>query len=219
MSTNAEVKWWEDWLVQVPEYDADGVKIERFDISEEYAAHDMLRAAMNPQRENRSVRAGTYTRLEVDDTLWMTDTPAEIADLLPIGGRLAWSESVLIVGLGLGLVLNYCLLHCPAMERIDVVEKEQRVVDAVGPYYLALAKERGIELAIHCVDIHEWRQPRNIWWEVGFFDIWPTITMDDRPEVTRLRNRFRDKVGFFEAWAQRERNSQAKRIRERRGFY
>jgi spermidine synthase len=150
----------------------------------------------------------------------MTDTPAEASDLF--GVDLAMSEvpggSMLIVGLGLGMVLHRAITH-RGMEWIDVVEREDRVVRAVGPYYEALAARHGTKLTIHQADIHEWKRPRNAWWDLGWFDIWADIDMDDRAEVKLLRDRFRRHLGWFGAWAQWERNQQARRIRTKTGLY
>lgn len=208
------------WKVTVPEHDADGVVIRRFQITEREASIDKLRAALNPQRSDRSIDPGWYTRLIVDGTLWMTDTPAEVRDLDSVDMAMRFNRggSMLIVGLGIGLVLHRAITR-RGITRIDVVEREQRVIDAVGPHYLALAAEYGCELHFHCADIHAWRPARGLAWSIGFFDIWADIDMDDRPEVDRLRRRFRSRVRVFDAWAQDERNAQARRIRQRRGFY
>ena len=208
------------WKVTVPEYDAHGVTIDRFEVTQREANFDKLRAAMNPQRSDRSVDAGTYTRLTVDGTLWMTDTPAEVDDLGRVDDLMAMYRggTMLIVGLGLGLVLHRAITR-RGMARIDVVERELRVIEAVGPHYQELAAEHGCKLTIHCADIHDWRHERGLDWTIGFFDIWAHIDMDDRPEVERLRRRFRPRMGHFEAWAQDERNAMAARIRSGRGFY
>ena len=211
--------FWKEWLVTIPEYDKDGVKVSRWEITQEAAWIDQLRSAMNPQRSDRSIQAGTFTRLEVDGVLWMTDTPAEVFDLLEVDEAMgaASGGSMLIAGLGMGLVLNRAIVG-HGMRWIDVVEREQRVIDAVGPHYKALADEHGITLNIHQADIHKWRSPVS-GWDVGFFDIWPTISMDDLPEVKRLRRRFRDRLGWFGAWAEDEMRAQAHRIRTKTGFY
>jgi len=206
------------WKVDVPEYDAHGVLIKRFEVSEREADFDKLRAAFNPQRGDRSVDPGWYTRLTVDGVLWMTDTPAEVRDLRAVDRAMHYAGSMLIVGLGIGLVLNRAILH-HEISAIDVVEREQRVIDAVGPYYSQLAADHAIDLTIHCADIHEWRSPRSLRWDLGFFDIWAHIDLNDMAEVTRLRKRFGPRLGRFEAWAQDERIAQGRRIRSGRGFY
>ena len=211
------------WLVGVPEYDAEGVVIRRFEVTQREADFDKLRTALNPQRGDRSVDAGTYTRLEVDGVLWMTDTPAEVRDLYRIDEIMGQNNggSMLIVGLGLGLVVGRAIT-AHDMKWIDVVEREQRVIDAVGPYYHYLAEQYGCVLNIHHADIHKWRTERGEvapCWGIGFFDIWPHIDSEDMPEVRRLRNRFRPRLVHFEAWAQDERIAQARRIRTGTGWY
>lgn len=212
--------FWKEWLVDVPEYHHDGVDIEQFVITEDQAWLDQLRTAANPQRPDRSIQVGTYTRLSVDGILWMTDTPAEIRDLLEVDDAMGRANggSMLIVGLGLGVVLNRAIVG-HGMQWIDVVEREQRVIDAVGPYYQALAELNGITLNIYCEDIHRLRVPTSRRWDVGFFDIWADIDSDDMPEVTRLRKRFSKRLGTFIAWAQSDRIGQRQRIKNKTGWY
>lgn len=209
----------DEWLVHVPEYDEDGVVIRRMEVTEREQFYDELRTQFNPQRPDRSIKAGTYTQLLVDGQLWMTDTPAEIKDLWPVDSEMLANDSgtMLIAGLGLGVVLNRAIVthHLD----VDVVESEPRVLKAVGPYYAALAEEHGVTLRLHEADIHQWRPPKGSYWDIGFFDIWPSINEDDMPEVTRLRNRFRTRLGWFGAWAQDERIGQRKRRRDKTGWY
>lgn len=209
---DAKPGWWESWKVDVPTVERDGVLIDRFTITEHDESVDRLRAALNPQRADRSVRAGTYSRLTVDGSLWMTDTPAECADLRGVDVELRGATSALIVGLGLGVVLNRAIVT-HGVPRIDVVEVEPRVIEAVGPHYRGLAEARDLDLTIHEADVHRWRPGRWVWWDVGFFDIWAHIDSGDLPEVTRLRRRFRNRLGWFGAWAQTERLAQQRRTR------
>jgi hypothetical protein len=208
------------WKVTVPEYDHDGVLIERFEVTAEYAQMDKLKAAFNPQRSDRSVDPGWYTRLTVDEVLWMTDTPAEVRDVELVDDVMSDHPggTMLIVGLGIGLVLHRAIVR-RGMSAIDVVEREERVLRAVAPHYLELAHAHGCELHFHCADIHQWKVPRGSTWDIGFFDIWPTIDQEDMPEVTRLRKRFHSRTNTFVAWAQDERIAQAKRRRNRTGWY
>jgi hypothetical protein len=201
-----------EWQVTVPPYDHDGVVIERFEVSREEAVTSMFRASFNPQRGDRSVLAGTYTKLTVDGQLWMSDTPAEIRDHDVIDERMAdFPESMLIVGLGLGMVLHRAITAYQ-IPRIDVIERDPRVVTAVESHYQALALEHEVDLTIWTGDVHDFKMPRAAYWDLGFFDIWAHIDLDDLPEVARLRNRFRSRLGRFEAWAQKERIAQKRRI-------
>lgn len=206
------------WLVSVPPYDAEGVVIERFVITEEMANLDKLRAALNPQRGDRSIDPGTFTKLTVDGALWMTDTPAEIRDLRTVDEAMSESWSVLIVGLGLGVVLHRAIT-AHHVGRIDVVEVDKRIIHAVGPHYYWLAKKHDVDLAIHRADIHDWQPERGPRWDVGWFDIWRDINDLDMPEVKRLRDRFRRRLGWSGAWAQNERVAMRRRINSGKWAY
>lgn len=209
-----------DWMVMVPPVNDNGLVIDRFTISKEEAAVSKLRAVLNRQRDDRSTEAGTYTRLTVDGKIWMTDTPAEIRDLFPVDRhmRLLQDEPLLIVGLGLGVVLNRAL-NAYNFQCIDVVESDQRVIDHVWPHYEAIMRRKGIEAHIWHADVHKWKAPRGWHWGLGFFDIWPEIDSDDLPEVSRLRNRFGRRLVHFEAWAQQERLRQKRRLASRKWAY
>jgi len=209
-----------EWLVDLPEYDAEGVLIDRLVVTEAEANLSRLRAAFNPQRGDRSVDAGTYTRLTVDGVVWMSDTPAEVRDHQAVDDELErWENpTMLVAGLGIGLVVHRAITW-HATERIDVVEIDPRVIRAVGAHYAALADDHGVELNIHEADIHQWRAPRGATWDVGWFDIWPTINDEDMPEVKRLRDRFRTRVGWSGAWAQDERIAMKRRIASGRWAY
>lgn len=201
-----------DWRVSVPPYDHDGVVIERFQISARSADLDQLRAAFNPQRGDRSVEAGRYTRLAVDGQLWMTDTPAECEDHFPVDDAIAGrrNASVLIVGLGLGVVLQRAIdLGCT---HIEVVERDQRIIDAVGPHYQDLAAGSEAYVYFHHADIHQWRAGKGSWWDVVWLDIWSAITDEDIPEARRLKHRFRRHADWVGAWADAERAAMKRRI-------
>jgi hypothetical protein len=207
-----------EWLVTVPEYDDEGVVIDHFVITEAEAAIDKMRAAYNPQRGDRSTDAGTYTRLTVDGRIWMTDTPAEVRDHIICDAPMAEAESLLIVGLGMGMIVNRALT-AHDIYRIDIVEIDPRVIRAVGPHYLRMGDDQGCDIRIHEADIHEWRPPNKATWDVGWFDIWPTINDEDMDEVKRLRSRFGRRLGWFGAWAQDERLAMRKRIRSGKWAY
>jgi hypothetical protein len=208
-----------EWLVDLPEYDDEGVVIERFEITEAQATMDKLRAAFNPQRGDRSIDAGTFTRLTVDGAIWMTDTPAEVRDHFVVDEAMArfGGGSMLIAGLGMGMVLHRAIQR-HHMQTIDVVEIDPRVVRAVAPHYVRMADSAGVRLRIWEADIHEWR-PKGMSWDVGWFDIWATIDDDDMAEVKRLRNRFWRRLGWFGAWAQDERIAHRKRVKSGRWAY
>lgn len=205
-----------DWLVDLPMIVRDGVQIERFEVTEAEANLSKMRAAFNPQRGDRSIEAGWYTKLTVDGVMWMSDTPAEVRDHFQIDDLMAETliyrdSSLLIVGLGLGMVLRRAIVH-HMVPRIDVIEYDQRVINTVGPHYHDLARKYGIALGIHQGDIRTYRPPKGATWDLGYFDIWSDINSDDMAEVALLRKRWWRRLGKFVAWAQDERVSQKRRL-------
>ena len=112
VATTRRDESWRQWLVDIPEHEHDGVVVERFEVTEAEAAFDQLRSAINWQRPDRALEAGTFTRLKIDGDVWMTDTPAEIADLWEVDDAMARAQggTVLIVGLGIGLVVRRAIV-------------------------------------------------------------------------------------------------------------
>ena len=209
----------DDWLVTVPPYDDEGVKIERFVITEQDATASKIRALFNPQRSDRSLDAGTYTKLTVDGILWMSDTPAEIRDMYEVDGAMSLIPfgSMLIVGMGIGAVVHRAMQRNIAT--IDVVERDERIVlrrrsalrgDGQGAWRHAADPHHrhppvagtprvvlGHRVLRHLADDHRRRHAGG--------DAAPQAL----PQPSRLVN----------AWAQDERIAENKRIRTGTGFY
>lgn len=148
----------------------------------------------------RYVPPGTYKRLSMGRTTWMTDTPDERRDHLPAvyamaerGGR------VLINGLGLGCVVG-AALSFDHVERVDVVEINPDVIAAIGPHYLndprvVIYEEDAFEFSMQ-------RSRQDARWDVVWHDIWPTICGDNLPEIMRLRRAFACRAGWQGAWVE-----------------
>jgi len=97
-----------------------------------------------------AIRAGEYVGLYRNGSLWMSDTPDEQYDHMPVITNVAKhrAERVLINGLGIGMVLN-AVLHMDCVQHVDVVEIDPDVVALVGPHYAELAEANGKTLTIH----------------------------------------------------------------------
>lgn len=88
----------------VPEGKSGDWKVEKFTVSEEEARFNNARAMFSFSSRGRFIEAGEYTRLMKENTVVMSDTPAELDDH-------RWFIShahgnVLINGLGLGVVVQ-----------------------------------------------------------------------------------------------------------------
>ncbi|WQY99782.1 spermidine synthase [Microbacterium phage MO526] len=178
--------------IDLPEIDQDGVRVSRFEVGKP----DMWAKLAYLQGGGRGLTTpGTYTRLDVDGQLWMSDTDDEMRDhaeayweMSRRGGR------VLIHGLGLGMVVK-AALALPNVEHVDVVEIDPRVIAAVGPHY------EGERCSIHLGDALTLDWPAGTRWSVVWHDIWPEITAGNLPTMHRLHRRFGRRSDWQGSWA------------------
>jgi hypothetical protein len=178
--------------VSLPEIDAEGVRVSRFEVGKP-SVRDRLSYL---QGGGRGLTApGSYTRLDVDGRLWMSDTDDEARDHAEAyweaqrrGGR------VLIHGLGLGMVVG-AVLALPQVEHVDVVEIDPRVARLIGPHY---ESER---CTVHVGDALTYAWPAGSRWNVVWHDIWPEITASNLPEMHRLHRRFGRRADWQGSWA------------------
>ena len=166
--------------------------LRKFAISEKEAKPDQLRCAING-KSSRAVEAGEYWKLTENGYIYMTNTPAEVRG--HYGFIHSASGSVLIAGLGLGMVVQ-ALLDRGKCERIVVVEKSQDVIDLVGPCY----DDPRVEIV--CSDIFDYKPKEHF--DYAWFDIWPDICGDNYAEMKRLHRRFARSVTNKDSWCRRE---------------
>ena len=166
--------------------------LRKFTISEKEAKFDQLRCAIYG-KSSRAVEAGEYWKLTENGYIYMTNTPAEVRD--HYGFIHSASGSVLIAGLGLGMVVQ-ALLDRGKCERIVVVEKSQDVIDLVGPCY----DDPRVEIV--CSDIFDYRPTEHF--DYAWFDIWPEISGDNYPQMKRLHRKFAMSVSNRSSWCRRE---------------
>lgn len=140
--------------------------------------------------------AESYTRLFINDELWMTDAEFESASYYHTL-RDAKGD-ILVGGLGIGFMLPY-LLSRPWITSVTVLEREADVIALVGP------KFQDPKLKIIHADVYEWIPPRKAY-DLIFMDIWPNVpNTDNEVEIEKLRKRYRPalkKGGKFQHWCQ-----------------
>lgn len=168
-----------------------------FEVSREDAEFSRIRAVATQGRE-QPVPMGKYAKLTVEGRLMMTDTPMEQRTNLTFLRKAR--GNVLVAGLGIGMVLEP-LLRKPEVDTVLVIEKFQDVIDLVTPSFKkAIANER---LHVFNEDIFTFR-PNDAWmFDTIYFDIWPTISGDNLPEMERLHNLFRyhlESGGWMSSW-------------------
>lgn len=121
------------------------------------------------------VRPGEYTELRQRDTLWMSDTDAEIRDHLgPIQRAQRVGGHILVNGLGLGLVVQGCL-RAEHVTKVTVVEISPEVIALVAPTYLERFPGR---LEVIQADALEHCPPKGERYTVVWHDIWPEFYRD-----------------------------------------
>jgi len=187
---------YEAMKVDLPEIDADGVRVRKFEIDAATARMSHLRAAIGGGRGR--IEAGWYTRIDVDGTLWMSDTPDEIRDhSYPYWEAQRRGGRVLVNGLGLGMVVG-ALLKLENVEHIDVVELDPRIAEHVGQHYA------GERCTIHVGNAYEMKWPVGTRWTVAWHDIWPDITGDNLPGMHRLHRMYGRRTDWQGSWARWE---------------
>lgn len=148
-----------------------------------------------------------YTRLLVNNRLWMSDTHDEYRDHMwfihQAHGR------VLIHGLGLGCSLK-AILQKPNVEHVDVVEISQQVLDVIGPYF-----ESDPRVNLICDDALTREWPKGMTWDVVWHDIWDVKSVDDLGTTrAKLNRRFARRAGWQGGWAQEFLKAEQRRDRE-----
>ena len=132
-----------------------------------------------------------YCQLWINGELWMSDTRDEMranADVTRARG------TVLIVGLGLGMVLRRVLQNL-TVSAVDVIENNRDVERLVWP---RVGKTDTRARLIHA-DAHDWQAERK--YDFIWLDIW--LNTPEPSAVTDLRKRYRRflrRGGFIGAW-------------------
>lgn len=180
--------------------------VSHFEVTPTNARFTSFRAIVTGRDEY--IPPGRYARLHVGSTLMMTDTPMERRSNLEVIRRAR--GHVLVAGLGLGMILHP-ILKTPEVTRVTVVEKYGDVIRLVGP---SLPQEK---LELVEADIFTWAPEKGTRFDVLYFDIWPTITLDNLPEMATLHRRgarWKAPGAWMGSWKHKE--LQARRDREKR---
>lgn len=183
--------------VDVPEGTRGLWRVERFTVDARGAAtHNQIEARTTVLLglPARSIVPGRYTRLWHDDTVVMSDTPAEMREHLPLIRRAR--DHVLITGLGLGMAVAACLDN-PAVAHVTVVEVAPEVIALVGPHYEARYGDR---LTIVEADAHAWEPPASARYAAVWHDIWPEVSPDNLLSMRQLRDRYRAYADWQGCW-------------------
>ncbi|MER6605710.1 hypothetical protein ABT282_07290 [Streptomyces sp. NPDC000927] len=195
--------------INVPPGEVRGMCIAKFEVvhpDDWTDAHQKRKDVVSPlsywcmERDNRAPKPGWYTRLSEGREVWMSDTTAERRDHAEPVFMMSTSrpERVIINGLGLGMVLAAALTF-DSVKRVDVVERDDRVIELVGPYYLKDDRVR-----IHHADALEQmgRWGADARWDVGWTDIWPDISAGNLGEMKQFTDFYGARCGFHGNWSE-----------------
>ncbi len=196
---------------RLPEGELDGARIERFEVPEQ--SLENLRMMIH---EGRQTRPGIYTRLVVDGRLWMSDTDAELSDLLDLifKAREPHVRRVLINGLGLGCALAGVLAETH-VEHVDVVEIDRRVLKLVAPHF--------DDPRVNFIEADAYEQckrwPKGTRWDVCWNDVWGDPSWDDLADMSRLHRSYGRRVGWQESWSRQALLRERRRDRDYGGYW
>lgn len=180
--------------VDVPEGQSGVWRVERFTVTDKDVGLHNMRCAFSPGMGRRTISDGTYTRLMRGREVIMSDTEAEKWDHWQ-----AVREAkgvILLNGLGLGMVLNACLIK-PDVERAIVVEQSPEVIALCGDHY---RQKFGARLAIVLADAMSFTPPRGVRFGMVWHDIWDGICSDNLPQMTTLHRRYGRRAEWQGSW-------------------
>lgn len=143
------------------------------------------------------VKSGDYVRLSVNGELMMSDTNMEKET-----NRLFIENAkgrVMIGGLGIGLIIENLRdkINAGIVTEITIYEKYQDVIDLVYPIY------KDLPIKVVCADILEYKPQKGEVYDTIYFDIWPTISTDNLPQIALLHQRWKNhktKGGWMGSW-------------------
>lgn len=144
--------------------------------------------------QGRSYRPGTYTMLYRGNTLVMSDTPDEMRDHYPAVYHA--KGHCLIVGLGIGMVLN-AVAQNDSVEHITVVEQSEDVLILVKDHYDKMYPGK---ITFINADIFEWKPEKDSFFDMAWYDIWDDMFEDNLEEMKKLHRKFGRKTGWQGSW-------------------
>ena len=135
-------------------------------------------------------------RLCVDGQLMMTNTPAEMDTNMEFIYNA--KGDILIGGLGIGMLLSELDKRNKEYTSITVIEKSSDVIKLVAPYFPKVKVIEG--------NIFEWKPEKGTKFDCLYFDIWPSASEDNLPDMSKLHNKFKffkKKGGWMGSWMQK----------------
>ena len=185
-------------LIDIPVVVPDGVSgdwaVETFEVTPEGAALHNLHESINPHRGVRHIVPGKYKKLTHNGGIIMSNTPAEIGDLIPFL-RVAKGH-VLVTGLGLGVMVAG-LSAKKEVKQITVIEKSPDVIKLSAKYYRKRDRVRVIR-----ADAFTWKVPEGSRFNFAWHDIWDGISRENLGEMYRLKLKYQPFCSRQACWCE-----------------
>lgn len=192
-------KWWEKYMVDVPDGQSGNWRVDKFSVNKDEAKHYNAMSSFNFSTRGTFIQPGTYTRLMRKEKTIMSDTPSEVRDHLEMIGKA--EGNVLVAGLGLGMVAQACL-EKDSVDKVTVIELSPDVINLVGSH---LYNKHGSErLEIVQGDIFTWKWPRGVKYDAAWFDIWDDVCGDNALEMSKLKRQFAKRSVWRGCWREWE---------------
>ena len=172
--------------------------VERFVVDRAGAMQHNVREVIRGFSESRLIVPGAYTRLVRNNTVVMSDTPAERAEALDL--LRAAKGNMLINGLGLGWTVEACMKK-NSVNHITVVEISPEVIELTGNHLL---QEFPGRLTIIQHDALTFKAPRGQFFDVVWHDIWDEIVSDNYEEMKTLHRKYGKRCGWQGSWCREE---------------
>jgi hypothetical protein len=186
--------------INIPDGQSGNWSVETFEVPKED-----LSQFISMMKYGRGVPAGIYKRLTYKGLVVMSNTPDEIRDFMGFVYRA--KGSILINGLGLGVLLK-ALLDKSEITDITVIEKEQDVINLIGPY---ITDER---VTIIHSDAFDYIPPKDKKYNYVWHDIWDNICADNLKEMKILHRKYGRKTEYQESWCRDRCEYQAKKDKQ-----
>lgn len=174
-------------------------EVEKFTITKREAEIERMRHTVQAL-QGRGFRApdpGNYTRLMRNGDVIMSDTTAEMGDMLSLAHHA--EGNVLIHGLGLGLATEICLQH-PAGKSVTVIERSEDVIKLVMPYLMEKYAKQSLQVIQ--ADAFVWRPPKGVVYDAIWSDIWDNLCTDNIAEFTKLKRIYCRKKKWHGFWCE-----------------
>lgn len=177
--------------IDVPDGVSGNWKIETFKVLKQDSDFMGMRALFQGGRGR--IQEGSYKKLTRNGEIIMSNTPDEIRDF-----RYSFpyniSGSILINGLGLGVVLKYLLLK-PEITDITIIENSKDVIKLVAPTY-----EKDKRVTIIHANCFEWKPINGKRYNFVWHDIWDNITSKNLPEMEKLHRKYGRRANSQASW-------------------